>query len=162
MVGGPVKVGRCESYRNHHMNLCRSHHLDGLCSFVVPGLRRSHRGHCIPLTLSRSHLGNWNLSILGMNNLWEEVHSPANLWSYNPDWSSYLLMSNGHLLVMDNHPFWTSWNLCEEGVDHKDPCPLTWGLCSWDQMVLTSSVGDLRYELGVLSSLEGGLWMTSL
>lgn len=29
---------------------------------------------------------------------------------------------------MDNHPSWTSWSLCEEGVDHRNPCPLTWGL----------------------------------
>lgn len=35
-------------------------------------------------------------------------------------------------------------------------------VCSWDQMGQISWVGDLRYELGVLSSLEGDLWMTSL
>lgn len=39
-----------------------------------------------------------------------------------------LLSCNDHLLVKDNHPSWTSWSLCEEGVDHRDPCPLTLGL----------------------------------
>lgn len=41
---------------------------------------------------------------------------------------TYLWSCNGHPLVMDNHPFWTSWSLCEEGVGRRDPCPSTWGL----------------------------------
>lgn len=45
-----------------------------------------------------------------------------------PRFLTCLLSCNGHLLVMDNHPFWTSWSLCVVVVDHKDPCPLTWEL----------------------------------
>ena len=43
---------------------------------------------CILLTLSHNHLWNWSCYILCMNNLWEEDHSPANLWNCNLDWSS--------------------------------------------------------------------------
>lgn len=39
-----------------------------------------------------------------------------------------LLNCSDHLLAMDNHLSWTSWSPCEVEVDHRDPCPLTWGL----------------------------------
>lgn len=92
----------------------------------------------------------------------EEVRSPVNLWSYNPDWSSCLLSCNGRLLVMDNRLFWTSWSLSEVAEAHTDPGPLTWVLCSLALTGRTSLVEAPHYEPGVLASLEAGLWMTSL